>query len=110
MLLAALIAVWSTRKGRMPALPAWIGGAFVLALILPYVANSAGWLMTEMGRQPWVVFGLLKTEQGVSLATSASEVWITLVGFTAIYGVLMLVDIYLLRKYSAMGPSIEASH
>lgn len=110
MLLAALIAAWSTRKGRMPALPPWIGGAFMLSLFLPYVAHSAGWIMTEMGRQPWVVFGLMKTEQGVSLATSASEVWITVIGFTAIYGLLMLVDIYLLRKYSAMGPAVEASH
>ena len=111
MLLAALLAAWSSRKGMLPTLPAWVGGGFILALILPYIANSAGWIMTEMGRQPWVVFGLMKTEQGVSLATSPVEVWISVAGFTLIYGLLMIVDIYLLRKFSALGPAAaEAAH
>ena len=60
--------------------------------------------MAELGRQPWIVFGLMKTSAALSLATTALEVLITVVGFTAIYGALMIVDIWLLRKYAALGP------
>jgi cytochrome d ubiquinol oxidase subunit I len=60
--------------------------------------------LAELGRQPWLVFGLMKTSAGLSLATSAGEVLLTVIGFTALYGVLMVVDVWLLRKYAALGP------
>ncbi len=75
------------------------------AILLPYVANSAGWIMTELGRQPWLVFGLMRTEQGVSLAVSGGAVLISLVLFTLVYGALMGADIFLLKKYATTDPA-----
>ncbi|MCC6146555.1 MAG: cytochrome ubiquinol oxidase subunit I [Anaerolineaceae bacterium] len=77
---------------------------YPLAILLPYAANTTGWLLTEMGRQPWVVFGLMKTADGVSSTVSAGSVMVTLIGFTLVYGLLMGVDIYLLAKHAKAGP------
>lgn len=77
--------------------------------ILPYMGNTSGWLLTEMGRQPWVVYGVLKTEDAVSPNLTQGEILISLIGFGVIYGVLMLADIYLLAKYSKAGPDKEES-
>jgi cytochrome d ubiquinol oxidase subunit I len=80
---------------------------FIWAIALPYIANTAGWLMTEMGRAPWVVFGLMKIEAGISTSVSAGAVLISLVGFTLVYGALMAADIYLLNKFAKAGPSLQ---
>jgi cytochrome d ubiquinol oxidase subunit I len=80
---------------------------FPLLLFLPYISNTCGWLLTEMGRQPWVVFGLLKTQDAVSPTLSAGMVLTSLIGFTLIYGVLMIADIYLLNKYAQKGAGSE---
>ena len=69
-------------------------------IILPYVANSTGWVLTELGRQPWIVQGLMRTEEGISPNLTVSDLWITLIGFTLIYGLLMVADFYLLWKYA----------
>jgi cytochrome d ubiquinol oxidase subunit I len=74
------------------------------AMFLPYLANSAGWIMTEMGRQPWIVFGLQRTEDAVSPNVSAAMVALSLVVFTLLYGALMGADVYLLAKFSKRGP------
>ena len=79
------------------------------ALALPYLANTAGWLLTELGRQPWIVQGLQKTEDAVSPNVSAGSVLFSLIAFTLIYGVLMAADVYLLMKYGKAGPVDEAS-
>jgi len=80
-------------------------GLFTWAIGLPYLANTAGWMMTELGRAPWLVFGLMKIEDGLSVTVSGGMVLATLVGFTLIYGVLMAADIYLLNKFAKQGPS-----
>ena len=74
------------------------------AMALPYIANTTGWLLTELGRQPWIVFGLQKTEDAVSPAVSAGMVLFSLATFTVLYGALMVADIYLLSKYAKSGP------
>lgn len=76
---------------------------FPLLVLLPYLANSSGWILTEMGRQPWAVFGLLKTVDGVS-SHSVSMLLFSLVSFTLVYGALLVVDVYLLMKFSKAGP------
>src|SRR5690606_8774045 len=76
---------------------------FLFAMALPYLANTAGWLMTELGRAPWVVFGLMKIEDAVSPTVSGGMVLTTLVIFTLVYGVLMAADIYLLTKFAKQG-------
>ena len=73
------------------------------AIALPYIANTTGWLLTEVGRQPWIVFGLQKTEDAVSPAVSAGTVLFSLATFTVLYGALMVADIYLLSKYAKSG-------
>lgn len=64
-------------------------------LILPFLANAAGWIVTEIGRQPWVVYGLLKTADGVSPLVGATSVWISMIGFTIVYGILATAGVYL---------------
>jgi cytochrome bd ubiquinol oxidase subunit I len=74
------------------------------AIALPILANTAGWIFTEMGRQPWVVQGLLLTRNAVSPSVSAWEVATTLIGFTLLYGVLAAVDGWLMFKYAKTVP------
>jgi cytochrome bd ubiquinol oxidase subunit I len=73
-------------------------------MALPFLANSAGWIMTEVGRQPWIVYGLLTTAKGVSPTVNAGSVLFSLIAFALIYGVLMGVDIFLLAKYAKINP------
>jgi cytochrome d ubiquinol oxidase subunit I len=82
---------------------------FPIAIAFPYLANSSGWILTEMGRQPWVVYGLLKTSDAVSpmLKTQPGMVLSSLVIFTLLYAVLMIADAYLLVKYAKAGPQAE---
>lgn len=68
------------------------------AIALPYLANSMGWIMTEIGRQPWTVFGLLKTADSVSPTVSAGMVLTSVIGFTLIYGILAVLDVMLLVR------------
>ncbi|MBN1148399.1 MAG: cytochrome ubiquinol oxidase subunit I [Anaerolineales bacterium] len=78
---------------------------FVWAIALPYLANTTGWLMTEIGRSPWVVYGLMKLEDAVSPIVSSGQALITLIGFTLLYGALMVATVYLLVKYAKAGPA-----
>ena len=70
---------------------------------LPLLANAFGWIFTEMGRQPWVVFGLMTTQHGVSPSVSPTEALISLVSLTAVYGVLAVVEVRLMLTYIARG-------
>mgnify|MGYP000883478963 FL=1 len=84
---------------------------FPIAIALPYLANTAGWILTEMGRQPWVVYDKMKTADAVSPNITSGMVIMSLVGFTLIYGLLLFADVYLLKKYAKAGPaSKNASH
>lgn len=82
------------------------------AIALPYLANSAGWVMTEIGRQPWIVFGLLKTDQAVSPTVGLGQVLTSLIIFTLLYGILAVVDVSLLIKYAKEDatPQTEGKH
>jgi len=72
-------------------------------IFLPYLANTTGWIVTEMGRQPWVVYGLLLTTDGVSPSVSAASVWFTGIGFTLVYGLLAGVAFFLIHKFARPG-------
>ena len=108
MLLVALLALLHIMR-KKPIEKLWFLKVFPFALLLPYLSNSTGWILAEMGRQPWVVFGLLKTENAVSPNLTVGMVLTTLIGFTLIYGVLMVADIYLLAKYAKKGAGSEAA-
>ncbi len=104
--LVALLGLWSIRKGRMPQGP-WVWRLLTLGIITPFLANSFGWIFTEMGRQPWSVFGLLKTADGVSGSVSSTEMVISFVVLTVLYGVLMVVNLGLMIRYAKAGPPTE---
>lgn len=76
---------------------------FPVVIVMPYLSNTAGWILTEMGRQPWVVFGHLKTADAVSPSITPGMVLTSLITFAVIYGVLMIADIYLLQKFARAG-------
>ncbi|MBA3826549.1 MAG: cytochrome ubiquinol oxidase subunit I [Ktedonobacterales bacterium] len=80
----------------------------VPAIALPFIANSSGWLMTELGRQPWIVNGLLKTSDAVSPTVNAGMVLFSLIAFTLIYGALMAVDVFLMVRFAKVAPVAEA--
>ncbi len=82
----------------------WLIRIMPLAIVLPFLGNSAGWIFTEMGRQPWVVQGLLKTASGVSPSVAMWEVGVTLVGFTLLYGALAVVDCWLMFRFARSVP------
>jgi len=75
------------------------------ALPLPYIAGQLGWIVAEVGRQPWIVYGILKTSNAVSPAVGVSQVIMSLLGFTLLYGTLAVVDLWLLAKYARRGPA-----
>ena len=73
-------------------------------LILPYLANASGWILTEMGRQPWIVYGLLKVQDAVSPNLTVVDLWISLIGYTVVYGSLAVAMVYLMKKTALAGP------
>ncbi len=102
----ALIGLWVTRKdeaseGRVGRL-LWRFGPWLIAL--PLAANATGWIFTEVGRQPFAVFGLLKTADGVSPTVGAMTVLTSLIVFTLLYGVLAVVEFMLTVRYAKAGP------
>jgi len=114
----ALAALWLTRKGRLSENP-WLARLGLLAIPMPFLASSFGWIFTEMGRQPWVVVpnpnpsgvdGVwLLTQRGVSEVVSAGEVVGSLVIFTALYGVLAVIWFRLMRRFAVEGVA-EVEH
>ncbi|GAA1008097.1 cytochrome ubiquinol oxidase subunit I [Acrocarpospora pleiomorpha] len=106
--LLALAGLWLTRRGRLPE-SRWFTRIAVLGIALPFLANSLGWIFTEMGRQPWTVFGIMRTAAAVSPGVDVAEVALTLVGFTLVYAVLAAIEVRLLLKFIRMGPESEAA-
>lgn len=82
----------------------WLLWILVFSVLGPQAANQLGWMSAELGRQPWVVYGLLRTEHGLSKAVSASEIVASIVMFTAIYLLLLALFIYLLNDKIRHGP------
>jgi cytochrome bd ubiquinol oxidase subunit I len=75
------------------------------SLFLPYIAGQLGWIVAEVGRQPWIVYGVLKTSDAVSRSIGVAQVVASLLSFTVLYGGLAIVDVYLLAKFSRKGPA-----
>jgi len=116
--LAALWALWVTRRGRLAHVgeqwPARAGGRWFVwsaaaTPLLPIAANLFGWIFTETGRQPWLVFGLMRTADGVSPGTTAAEVAISLTGFAVLYAVLAVIEARLMLRAVREGLAL-ASH
>lgn len=82
----------------------WLMKAFMMAVLLPQIANQAGWFAAEMGRQPWVVYGLLRTSDALSKAVTANQVVFSIILFSMIYTLLFALFVYLLNKKIQHGP------
>lgn len=82
----------------------------VLSIPVPYLAQQLGWIVAELGRQPWIVYGVLKTSDAVSKSVTATQVIMSLTGFTLLYGLLGAIDIFLLAKYARKGPDTDLTN
>lgn len=102
-----LLGIWGLRaiaKNRTLESPRYLR-LMIWAIALPYLANSTGWLFTEIARQPWIVFGLQRTADAISPNVGPGMILTSMIGFTLLYGALMAVDVYLLRKFADKGTS-----
>lgn len=84
----------------------WLLKIFVFSVILPQIANQVGWFAAEMGRQPWIVYGHLRTSEGFSQEVSANHIVFSLVLFTVVYTLLLLLFLYSLNKKIKHGPEL----
>ena len=91
------------RRGKLFETPALLW-ALVLAFPLPFIANTAGWMTAELGRQPWLVYGLMRTADGYSQNVSSGNVWFTLLGFMGLYTVLAMLYLFLMIRIVQKGP------
>jgi cytochrome d ubiquinol oxidase subunit I len=91
------------RRGSLEAKP-WLLWAGVLTIPLPYVSALAGWVLSEVGRQPWIVWGLLKTADANSPSVSTTTIGFSLGVFALLYGALAVVDVVLMRRYARVDP------
>ncbi len=106
----ALVGLWVTRKGAKKPPAKWMWKLAIWSYPLALLANIVGWVFTEMGRQPWIVFGLMSTRDGVSPGTSGLEVLISLIAFTAIYATLAVVEVRLIIRAAQKGPDTTETH
>ena len=104
--LIALLTLWYLRKGGLPRGKLYLRTMIALPF-LPILANSFGWIFTESARQPWVVFGLFKTADGVSPGVSAGNVLFTMVTFTLLYGVLAVIEFGLILRTIKVGTDMS---
>jgi cytochrome d ubiquinol oxidase subunit I len=109
-MIAALFALWSLwifRRERQPEAGTTLAKAYTafatVLVLFPLLGNSFGWIFTEMGRQPWIVFGLQQTADAVSPLVSATEVWITMIGFSLVYLILAIIEVKLLLMFIRRG-------
>jgi cytochrome d ubiquinol oxidase subunit I len=102
-ILFSLFVWWRTRKGKLPS-NTWLKRTAIVATLFPLLGISAGWVFTEMGRQPWIVFGLMKTADGVSPTMSTTQVLISIITFTLLYGALAVIEVGLIIRAVKIGP------
>jgi cytochrome bd ubiquinol oxidase subunit I len=88
----------------------WMLWLLMLCAPLPYIANTAGWMTAELGRQPWLIYGLMRTALGVSPRVGAGNAWFTLIGFMGMYALLSILFLFLVWREIDIGPDPPASH
>jgi cytochrome d ubiquinol oxidase subunit I len=97
--LLAFVSVVFSYKGWLEK-NRWFLWIMSFAIVLPYVACELGWVLAELGRQPWIVYGLLRTRDAVSRSISPSDIFISLIAFILLYASLAVVDVFLIVKYA----------
>jgi cytochrome d ubiquinol oxidase subunit I len=106
----AIFTLWRTRKGGELPQSKWFLRSMITMPFIPLAAISFGWIFTETARQPWAVFGLIKTADGVSAVVSAGSVLFTMIVFTLLYGVLAVIEVGLTLKVIKNGPAPEVDY
>jgi cytochrome d ubiquinol oxidase subunit I len=101
--LYGIVMLWLTRKDRTPT-SRWVLGTSVIMPFLPLLGISFGWIFTEMGRQPWIVFGSMLTADGVSPTVTSGAIWISVIVFALLYGSLAVVEVGLFLRTVRQGP------
>ena len=81
----------------------------MLSLPFPFIANTAGWITAEVGRQPWIIYGLMRTREGVSASVPSGSAWFTLLGFMGMYAVLAILFLFLVYREIEHGPDEGAT-
>jgi cytochrome d ubiquinol oxidase subunit I len=84
----------------------WLLWILLLSFPLPYVANTAGWMTAELGRQPYLIYGVLRTIDGFSKSVSAANVWFTMLGFMGMYSLLAILFLFLVQREINHGPEL----
>jgi cytochrome d ubiquinol oxidase subunit I len=105
LMVVAAILLW---RGRLYT-AGWVQWAILLSFPLPYIANTAGWMTAELGRQPWLIYGLMRTSEGYSNTVSAGNGLFTLIGFMGLYTLLGLLFTVLIYREIATGPEPVAA-
>jgi cytochrome bd ubiquinol oxidase subunit I len=100
--LFALWGIWLLHRGTLDR-SKWFLRLALLAVVTPFLMNTAGWLLTESGRQPWIVQGLMKTINANSPSVTSTDIWISLIAFVLIYLALGAADVYLMLRYARKG-------
>ncbi|HEY7952510.1 MAG TPA: cytochrome ubiquinol oxidase subunit I [Solirubrobacteraceae bacterium] len=101
-LLLALWGAWLLHKGRLDG-SKWFLRLSIWAVVTPFLMNTAGWMLTENGRQPWIVQGLMKTVNASSPSVTSTDIWISLIVFVLIYLALGAADLVLMLRYARKG-------
>lgn len=107
LILLTVYAAWQLKRGVLFN-KKWLLYIFVWAVLLPQIANQVGWFAAEIGRQPWVVYGLLRTSDAVSTTVKAEQVLTSLILFTLVYATLFVLFLYLLNKKIKHGPVLHS--
>ena len=101
-MLLSLWGAWLLHRRRLET-SKWFLRAAIWAVFTPFIMNTAGWMLTENGRQPWIVQGLMKTADGVSPSVSETEIWISIGVFAALYAALGVTELVLMLRYARRG-------
>ncbi len=102
------LAAWLLSRGRLER-TRWMLWVLTLLLPFPYIANTAGWMTAELGRQPWLIYGMMRIEQGFSVNVSAGNALFTLIGFMGMYALLSILFLLLAYRELERGP-VSAAH
>ena len=103
MFLVAVAGAWLFWRKKLER-ARWFLWTAVVAVAFPYIAATAGWVLTEMGRQPWIVQDLLKTADANSPAVSSAMLGLSLTVFVSLYVLLLVLDVWLMRRYARVDP------
>jgi cytochrome d ubiquinol oxidase subunit I len=98
-----LVSLWLLRGGRIYESRPWLW-VLMLSLPFPFIANTAGWMTAELGRQPWLVYGLMRTAAGPSMQVSSGNTLFTLLGFMGMYTLLAILFLFLMHREFDHGP------